>query len=127
MSLRDSILSAGDIRSETVTVPEWGVTVVVKSMNGAERGAFMSTFADQSGRVDLGTAIADVIINTVHDPETGGRVFEASDRDALNMKSGAALERLAEVGLRLSGLTADAIDAAGNGSSETPSIDSTTN
>ena len=34
---RDKILSADDIRSERVKVPEWGGEVIVREMTGAER------------------------------------------------------------------------------------------
>jgi hypothetical protein len=42
----------------------------------------------------------------------------------LDQKSGAAIQRLAEVGMRLSGMMADAIDASGKDSLSTENVDS---
>ena len=43
MNLRDKILAAQDIPSETLTVKEWDVTVLVKGMSAGERITLMQT------------------------------------------------------------------------------------
>ena len=37
---KDQILEANDLQSESVTVPEWGGDVLVRTMTGADRDAF---------------------------------------------------------------------------------------
>lgn len=125
--LRSKIFAAQDLESELVEIPEWDVTLLIKTMNGAERANMMQSFADDQGNVKLADAVADIVIYTAHNPATGVRVFTEDDRAMLNTKSGAAIQKAAEVGMRLSGLTADAIDRSGKDSSPTLSGDSSTN
>lgn len=124
MSLRDSILAADDIPSETVDVPDWGVTVEVRGMTGAERTRIMAMAASTGGKVDLQMVYPEIVIATVFDPETGTQVFTPQDRDALMAKSAKPIDRIAMVGMRLSGFTEDAADEAGKDSSQTPDDDS---
>jgi len=124
VTLRESIFTASDIATEIVKIPEWNVALAVKSMNGEERGRLMSSLTDANGKPDMARAITDVVIFTAHDPETGERLFTEADRDALNQKSGAALQKVAEVGMRLSGLTPDSVDESGKDSSSTPNVGS---
>jgi hypothetical protein len=127
MSLRDRILQASDITAETVEVPEWGVTVEVRTMTGAERAKIMQSAAEAGGVMDFTKIYPDVVISCTFDPESGERVFDWEDRPNLMAKSGLAIDRIAAVGLRLSGFTKEAQDAAGKGSSLTPSDAPTTN
>ena len=112
-SLRERILSAQDIQSERVHVPEWDVEVEVRSMTGAQRARVLQG-ATVDGEVDLERLYPILLIETVYDPETGEPVFEAADRDALNAKNSGALERIAKVAMRLSGIDAGAEERAGN-------------
>ena len=112
-SLRERILSAQDIQSERVYVPEWDVEVEVRSMTGAQRARVLQG-ATVDGEVDLERLYPILLIETVYDPETGDRVFSPADRDALNAKNSGALERIAKVAMRLSGIDAGAEDAAKN-------------
>lgn len=112
-SLRERILSAQDIQSERVHVPEWDVEVEVRSMTGAQRARVLQG-ATVDGEVDLERLYPILLIETVYDPETGEPVFEAADRDALNAKNSGALERIAKVAMRLSGIEPGAEDAAKN-------------
>ena len=122
MSIRDQIIAADDLKSELVPIPEWDVTILVKSMNGAERAQMLKAITSKDGSVDVGKAVSDVLIFTAHDPDTGERIFTIEDRDLLNQKSGAAIQRAAEAGMRLSGLMPESIDEAGKDSSPMASI-----
>jgi hypothetical protein len=120
MSLRDTILAADDIPVERVEIPEWGVTVEVRGMTGADRGQLLEEALDQdSGEVDLQRIYPDAVILSAHDPEDGTRIFDTSDRDALLSKAGKAIDRIATVAMRLSGFDDEAVDKAGKGSSKT--------
>lgn len=118
MSLRDKILQAPDIASELVEVPEWGVTVEVRGMSGADRARIFDTIASD-GEVKASALYVETVIATAYDPETGAAIFEPSDITSLMQKSAQAIDRLAKVGLRLSGMEGEASqDVAGKSVSE---------
>ena len=121
MSLRDQILSADDITSELVEVPAWGVTIEVRSMDGRSRTRLIKSAADAEGNVDVERLYPEVVILCSHDPVTGERIFDENDREALLAKSAGALEIVAQAALRVSGMTPDALDEAGKGSTSIPS------
>lgn len=116
--LRKSILENEDIQQEIVAVPEWGGTKLeVRGMNGKDRASFLRRSTDSEGNIAYENFYPELLIATLFDPESGEKVFEPADRDALNQKSGAALERLAIVAQRLSGLGVSDVEAA-EGNSE---------
>lgn len=120
MNLREKILSATDIATEYVDIPEWDVTVAVRGTDGADRSHLLSVAIDpQTGDVNLESIYPDIIILCTFDPTTSERVFNDDDRAALLTKSSQALDRIAEVAMRLCGFTDDAVDKAGKGSSST--------
>lgn len=125
MNLRDTILAAKDIPSETLRVKEWDVTLLVKGMSAGERISLMQAAYDQkTGQVNMAAVYPDVVVSCVHDPETGEPIFTDADKEALMGKSSAAIEAIAAVGLRLSGIGQDEEEAAGKDSSSTPNDDS---
>jgi hypothetical protein len=124
VSIRDQILAAQDIPSESVDVPEWGVKVEVRGMTGAERTRIMDKAVGQTGDVNLQFVYPEIVIATSFDPESGEQIFSPQDRDALLAKSANALDRLASVGMRLSGFTQESADVAGKDSSATATADS---
>ena len=124
MSIRDQILAKQDIPSEMVDVPEWGVKVEVRGMTGAERTRIMDKATQNAGDVNLQFVYPEIVIATAFDPESGEQVFKPNDRDALLAKSATALDRIAAVGMRLSGFTAESADDMGKDSSATDSEDS---
>ncbi len=110
--LRKSILESEDIPEKIVDVPEWGTKVLIKGMNGKARANFLRRSTTQSGEVSFENFYPELVIATAHDPETREPIFEPADRDGLNTKSGLALNRVAEVAQRLSGLGADDLEEA---------------
>ncbi len=124
MSIRDQILAKQDIPSETVEVPEWGVKIEVRGMTGAERTRIMDKATQTAGDVNLQFVYPEIVIATAFDPESGEQVFKPNDRDALLAKSATALDRIAAVGMRLSGFTAESADNLGKDFSATASDDS---
>lgn len=125
VSLRDLILQKDDIETEIVPVPQWGVELEVRGLSGRARAAFMREFIQKDGELDYDRLYPALVINTVHDPATGERVFTDADYEAINAKSGAALETVAKVATRLSGLDEGAVDKAGKGSGSTRKKSST--
>ena len=121
-SLSDKIFAADDIESELVEVAQWGVTLLVKSMSAKARAALIDyAIANNGGNFNIQQVMPDIVIQCTFDPETGERVFLDGDREALMAKSAGAVEEVAAVAMRLSGMTDDAVDAAGKESSPTQS------
>ena len=109
MSLRDKILACNDIQSELVDVPQWDATVEVRGMTGRQRSLVLQESVDASGKVALQKLYPHLVIVSTYDPETGEPVFLAGDFDAVAEKSGAALEVIAQVAMRLSGFNTEDI------------------
>ena len=93
-------------------------------MTGAERTRIMDKAVGQTGDVNLQFVYPEIVIATSFDPESGEQIFSPNDRDALLAKSANALDRLASVGMRLSGFTQESADVAGKDSSATATADS---
>jgi hypothetical protein len=124
-SLRDTILASDDIPSETVEIPEWGVELVVRGMSAGDRLSLMhNAFDPATEQVNMSIVYPDVVVACAYDPASGSPVFTAADKDAIMGKSSAAVERIANAGLRLSGVGKDEQDAAGKDSSENQNDDS---
>lgn len=124
MSIRDQILAVQDIPSEVVDVPEWGVKIEVRGMTGAERTRIMDKATSSGKDVNLQFVYPEIVIATAFDPDTGKQIFVPEDKDVLLSKSANALDRIAMVGMRLSGFTKEAADELGKDSSATVIEDS---
>lgn len=124
---RDAILAADDATYEDVDVPEWGGTVRVKSLNGAQRDAFEASIQklgkDGKREFDQHDFRAKFVSRVCVD-HSGARLFTNADVQALSEKSAAALQRVFNVGTRLSGLTKGDIKTL-EGNSDGPSDAST--
>jgi len=112
MSLRDKIFSSDDIKKELVEVPEWGVSVEIRSMTALERSKLMENAASSDGKINIGSMYALTVISTVYDPESGLPIFTDKDREAVLSKNGAVVERLATIAMGNSGLTEKAVEQA---------------
>jgi hypothetical protein len=97
MLTRDQILSANDLPSETVPVPEWGEGATVK-VRTLPVGEFLA--AQKVGEQQPGHFAANWIIATVTDDE-GKPLFTIADIDALEKKSIVVVERLVKAALRM--------------------------
>lgn len=127
MSLRDRILQTVDTTNELVEIPEWNLTVEVRSMSGAARASIVQAGTLAGGLPDMSRFTADIVVMCVFDPDTGEQVFTKDDAQAILDKNGAALEKIVTVAMRISGFSKDAIDTAGKDSSSTPSVVSSSN
>ena len=103
---RDDILKADDRPIEEVEVPEWGGSVRVRGMSGEQRNEFEASMAIMRGDKlvpEVSNTLAKLVARCIVD-EDGAPLFTQSDVYALGQKSAAALERVAEVAGRLSGM-----------------------
>lgn len=105
MSLKDQILAANDMPSEPVTVPEWGVTVQMRTLSAYERDAFSQATVNGK-KMDLSNVRARFVALCMTD-DTGARVFSDTEADALGSKSTRIVERLWKVASRLNGMGED--------------------
>jgi len=121
MLTKDDILGAMDLATELVYMPEWGGSVLMKELNGAERDAY------EAGSVHMGKAGQDptpnlenlrarLVAMSARDPkDEAKRMFTKAEAVKLGAKSGRALARLFNVAGRLSGIGDKAIkDIEGN-------------
>lgn len=117
-SLKDKILSADDLPSETVYVPEWDVDVKIVGLNGKQRGRIMDRVLDQKTRhVDMEKLEALLLVQSLRDPEDDSYIFQEADIDDLQKKSSKAIQDLTFVAMHLSGFGENIVDEAGKGSS----------
>jgi hypothetical protein len=117
-NLRDAIFAASDTPIETVEVPEWGVTVGIRSMSAKSRAAVME-LAQQGDGIDADKVLgmwARTLQGCIVDPETGDAVFTLDDMEALMDKSATVIERLWTMCFEQSGMTEDKVNEAGKDS-----------
>lgn len=107
MLTREQILEADDLKNQSVDVPEWGGTVLVRSMTGADRDAFeasmMTVDAEGNRKADMGNMRAKLVALTAVN-EAGALLFVPADVERLALKSAGALERVFVVAQQLNGL-----------------------
>ncbi len=109
---REDILRAQDLPVEEVHVPEWGGWVRVRGLTAEERDRFEASILEGQGkhtRVKMENIRARLVALTVVD-EVGHRLFSDEDVAALAKKSAAAVQRVFDVAMRLSGLTEEAVE-----------------
>ena len=107
MLTKDQIMAVtNDLPTEEVPVPEWGGSVFVRTMTGAERDSFEQTMLDnKKSGTNLTNIRARLAARVVCD-SAGARLFTDKDADALGGKSAKVLDRIFEVAQRLNGIGA---------------------
>lgn len=126
MSLRDQILECKDksLQSETIEVPQWGATIEVREMTGRQRASFLKKVTDKKGNMDTEKFYPQIVIDSSYDPETHEKIFKDGDFDVIAEMGSTALEIIAAVAVRLSGLNqAEAEKNLGNIPSESSTSD----
>jgi hypothetical protein len=124
---KDQILEANDLKIESVDVPEWGGSVLVRTMSGSDRDAFDESLVpvgpDGMRRSDTSNMRVKLLMYSVVD-EAGNRMFNAADMEAFGRKSSAAIERVYSVAQRLNWIGPQAEAAAAKNSASGQSSDS---
>jgi hypothetical protein len=119
VSIIDKIKQARDSEADAYEIPEWGVTVEVRSMSARQRAGMNSvieTDATAAERQELMWGY--LLCACVFDPETGDPVFTEDDMDwVLTDKSFAVIDRLTAKCLEVSSVNREAVDEAGKSSS----------
>lgn len=104
----DAILGADDRAWEDVEVPEWGGTVRVRELSGTERDKFEGGFVGKNGKDVKYEEFRARLAGLSMVDEAGKRLFRTdAEVKRLGEKSAAALQRVVDVAVRLSGLSED--------------------
>lgn len=112
---REQILVSTDRKFVELEVPEWGGTLRLGEMTGAQRDAYeLEVGKAQDGETELSLRAALVgrcIVN-----EEGIPVFHPNDIKALGEKSAQALHRVFKAAVKLNGLGKEAEETASKNS-----------
>ena len=111
---RDQILQVQDLESTEVEVPDWGGAVRVRMLTQQESDTFQQFCTDRvkgSGptrRIDIRGMKVRLVILCCVDAE-GKPLFTDKDAEALNAKSGRAIDVVFEAARKLNGIGEDQI------------------
>ena len=97
---RDAILTANDIKTEDVDVPEWGGKVRVRAMTAIQRDNFELQHLKGTLKNFRALIASRCIVN-----EENENIFTEADIGRLSQKSSLPLSKIFEVAIRLSGIT----------------------
>jgi len=130
---KQQIVVADDILTQVVRVPEWKAAsgadaVLVRGMTGQGRDDYFKSMARmRRGQqvADPENATAKLCALCIIDPDTDQPMFTAAEVGVLGRKSAAALHRVEEVAMALSGLDDETMAELGKASASTPSASST--
>ena len=119
-SIREAIQAADDGSADLHEIPEWDVTVEIRSMTARSRAQFVAEMASEDGTVgnvyDPDRILGmwwHVIGQTCYDPDSGERAFEDDDHEWLFEKNARVVNDLANACMAASGLTEEAAGEAG--------------
>jgi hypothetical protein len=125
---KDEVFAAQDLPTEDVECPEWGGVLRVRGLNGAQRDAYevslQKTLPSGAMVPDFDDIRAKFVSRVVVD-EKNVRMFTNAEVKKLSEKSAIPLDRICDVGKRLSGMSDDAVTVA-EGNSDGQSDGSTT-
>ena len=81
-------------------------------MTGADRAHLLQHAMMKNGQPDLIKLYPNLAIASMRDPETKELIFKPEDRDHLALKSGAALERVAQAAMKINGMLPEQLKEA---------------
>ena len=123
--LAEQIRAAHDVSAELYEIPEWDVTLELRSMSARQRASFASSVDfTADGNVELDGNRVELMWGTViqaccFDPDNGEAVFEAEDIEwMMEEKNANVVDSLANACLAVSGMGADSDGDAGKDSSD---------
>ena len=124
MSLREQVLAANDLERRPVEVPEWSLTVHVRSLTDGEHAAYMTLVnkAKSNGHWNFERIRAELVRMATVD-EDGSPVF--LDASEVEGKSSAAVQRIFDAIQEHNLMTQDVQEIAGNSPEATSGSGST--
>ena len=127
--LSEKIRVVEDSSTEEYEIPEWDVTVEIRSITERSRARFVAEIANPDGTTNVNDPDRiegmwwHVISQSCYDPETGELVFEEGDQEWLFERNARIINDLASVCMAASGLSETAVDEAGKGSLASPTAE----
>ncbi|NTV50938.1 MAG: hypothetical protein HGA20_15020 [Geobacteraceae bacterium] len=101
---KNSILSAKDLKRETVPCPEWGGDIIIQEISALDRDRLWPALVDGEGKNDPINLASKVLVRCIV-AEDGTRIFCDAEADDLGKKSSEVINRLFKVAERLNTLT----------------------
>ena len=89
---KDDIFKADDLPTKDIDIPEWGGTLTIRTLTGAERDQFESAFVNQD-QIDIRGLKARLIQLTVQNGD-GQPMFTKADLQKINSKSASVIDRI---------------------------------
>ena len=115
---KDDIFKVDDLPTKDIDIPEWGGTLTIRTLTGAERDQFESAFVNQD-QIDIRGLKARLIQLTVQNGD-GQPMFTKADLQKINSKSASVIDRIFQESQRLSGLTKEDVDVLVGNSGTAP-------
>lgn len=119
---KDVILNAKDIHQEVVEVPEWNMSVKIQTLTGTQRDEVESMMLEKSfsdpddptgnRRKMNPRGMRALVVSLSCINSKGGLLFSKADVEALERKSGSAINRIFVRCQKLSGLGDNAVENA---------------
>jgi hypothetical protein len=108
---RDAIFAAKDTEVHEVEVPEWGGTILLRSMTGEQRNnyEYWAHQQSKSGTADYRGIRERLIICCAVDEE-GNPLFTEDDLASIASKDSGVIDRLHEKCQKICGMDADAVE-----------------
>ena len=100
---KDDIFKADDLPTKDMDIPEWGGTLTIRTLTGAERDEWESAFVNQD-KIDIRGLKSRLVQLTTMNGD-GQQMFTKADLQKINGKSASVIDRIFQVSQRLSGLT----------------------
>lgn len=120
----DDILGSDDRKFVEIPVPEWGGSVRLRSLSGAERDRFETSMSKQRGskREDNYENVRARLVALCAVDENGARLFTSPEKIAhLGTKSASALQKLFNACQALNGMSDQDVEELTEGFDETQS------
>lgn len=121
---KEQILAADDLTTEILQVPEWGGSIIVRTITGTERDYLEASISNDDGGKNMENLRAKLVVMSVVD-EKGNKLFTMKDLGAIGAKSARVLSKVFTVAMRLSGFSKKDVDELTENLSEGQSADST--
>lgn len=107
-----SILSATKLPTRDIEVPEWGGTVRIRTLSGAELEDYQNDIMESrkgKKRIDLRGSTAKLLVRVIVG-ESGEPEFSEGDIASLSALSARALQRVQDAALEMNGLKESDLD-----------------
>ena len=114
-AIRERIREANDLGDTTIRIPEWGVTLVIKSFTIGERKEFREQIAlnEDEAIADQAEAMDRQMLKHCVYTQSGERLFTSDeDLDLLLDKAAHVVQRLVDAAAEASGLGDNSVEEA---------------